>query len=284
MSCFNGGKQMNCSFCPRALCFDCLPQLKRIPSDVLMELGFRCPRCHNFDSELRQTPYMVWLSLLFMSRSDSIWTRVYTKAVIHISKSRYCLWDLIFTLHLPKLMVVLSLFSTSTFLPSVFNLLQLWPSIRPLLHFSFQHLFMMLVQTLDIMILTQNPTQKVKWTLIILNTKSFPVPSPLVLSCLNLILQDICSGIFLLVWPIRKRYTTITTIWNCWWRISRSASIPWYSSSAVGNSSVILGFVLIVSWYLCLRMPILHPETCGYQKSLVVCQSNRWVYLIIILP
>lgn len=59
MSCLNGGKQLDCSFCPRALCFNCLPQLQRIASEVLETLDFRCTRCHIRDAALRDTPYMV---------------------------------------------------------------------------------------------------------------------------------------------------------------------------------------------------------------------------------
>ena len=35
MSCLNGGKQLNCTFCPRAMCFGCLPQLTDISPDLL---------------------------------------------------------------------------------------------------------------------------------------------------------------------------------------------------------------------------------------------------------
>ena len=59
MSCFNGGRQIDCSFCPQAICFECLPELKKIPPSVLVQLTFRCTRCHVSSNDLCGTPYMV---------------------------------------------------------------------------------------------------------------------------------------------------------------------------------------------------------------------------------
>jgi hypothetical protein len=67
MSCLNGGKQLNCTFCPRAVCFGCLPQLTDISPDLLEAAEFLCIRCHRHDQALRNTPYMVSFIYLFKS-------------------------------------------------------------------------------------------------------------------------------------------------------------------------------------------------------------------------